>query len=117
MPDFLSAQVYAVVGVSRKPHKFGYKIYQYLKKVYPIHPAMTEIDGDICYKTLSDVPDKIEAVDIVVLPQVLPGESVELMKIKARPSLRGSLSDCGNLITICYFRYCLVKALMAMMLY
>lgn len=72
--DFFSSKVFAVVGVSSKPDKVGYQIYKHLKdlgkNVYAIHPAMTEVDGDPVYKTLSDVPVPIEVVDIVVNPQV-----------------------------------------------
>ena len=74
LEEFLKQKTFAVVGVSSKPDKYGYKIFKHLKrvgkKVYPVHPAMNEIDGDICYKKLSDIPDKIDVVDIVVPPQV-----------------------------------------------
>lgn len=72
--DFLNENVFAVVGATSKTEKYGYKIYKHLKnigkKVYPIHPALKDIEGDKVYKSLSDIPDKIGVVDIVVPPQV-----------------------------------------------
>lgn len=72
--DFLKEQVFAVVGASSKTEKYGYKIFKHLKhlgkKVYPVHPATKEIEGDICYKSLSDIPEKLNVVDIVVPPKV-----------------------------------------------
>jgi predicted CoA-binding protein len=81
----LDANVYAVVGVSSKPHKYGYKVYKYLKKigkqVYPIHPAIKELDGDIVYKSLKDVPAVVEVVDVVVSPQVTEKVVVECYEL------------------------------------
>ena len=72
--EFLKENVFAVVGATSKQDKFGYKIYKHLKnlgkKVYPIHPAIKEIEGDPCFKKLSDIPEKVDVVDIVVPPQV-----------------------------------------------
>ncbi|MDH4129868.1 MAG: CoA-binding protein [Spirochaetota bacterium] len=70
----MKQNVFAVIGVSSKPDKYGYKIYKHLKhigkKVYPIHPAVKDIEGDVCYKKLSDIPDRIDVVDIVVPPHI-----------------------------------------------
>ena len=88
LDEFLKQQVFAVVGVSSKPDKYGYKIFKHLKKigkkVYPIHPAMKEVDGDICYKNLKDVPDSIDVVDIVVPPQVTEQVVKECHKLGIR---------------------------------
>lgn len=66
--------VFAVVGVSRNPSKFGYIIYQDLKrkgyKVYPINPNATMINGDKSYGSLSELPIKPDVVDMVVPPEV-----------------------------------------------
>jgi len=71
---FLDEKIFAVVGVSNKLEKVGYQIFKYLKdagkEVYPIHPAIKEIDEITCYNSLSDVPVKVDVVDIVVPPDV-----------------------------------------------
>lgn len=72
--EYLKEDVFAVVGASPNSEKYGYKIYKHLqslgKKVYPVHPAAKEIDGEAVYKSLTDIPDKVAVVDIVVPPQV-----------------------------------------------
>lgn len=66
--------VFAVVGVSRDPNKFGYIIYQDLKqkgyKVYAINPNAKFINGDKAYAYLSELPIQPDVVDIVVPPKV-----------------------------------------------
>jgi hypothetical protein len=66
--------VFAVVGVSRNPSKYGYVIYHDLKrkgyKVHPINPNAKRINGDTAYASLSELPVKPDVVDIVVPPEV-----------------------------------------------
>jgi predicted CoA-binding protein len=73
--DFLRKEnVYAVVGVSRKPAKYGHQVYKDLKEggyvVYPVNPNIDEVLGDRCYHSLSELPEKPDVVDIVVPPKV-----------------------------------------------
>ena len=66
--------VFAVVGVSRNPDKYGYKVWKDLKKsgyeVYPINPKASKIEGEKCYSSLEDLPQKPDVVDIVVPPEI-----------------------------------------------
>jgi len=66
--------VFAVVGVSKNPEKYGHKIYFELKnagyEVYPINPNADEILGNKCYPSLYDLPKKPDVVDIVVPPTI-----------------------------------------------
>lgn len=72
--DFINRRVWAVVGASQNPAKYGYKIVQDLSsagyKVYPVNPKGGEIEGIPVYRSLRDLPEKPEVVDIVVPPQV-----------------------------------------------
>jgi predicted CoA-binding protein len=73
--DFMrSDNVVAVVGVSRNPEKWGYKLYKFFKgkyrKVYPINPVVGEIDGDKVYPNLRSLPEVPDVVDIVVPPNL-----------------------------------------------
>jgi predicted CoA-binding protein len=73
--EFLRKEnVFAVVGVSRDPEKYGHKVYKDLKEagytVYPVNPYLDEILGDRCYPSLSDLPGKPDVVDTVVPPAV-----------------------------------------------
>jgi predicted CoA-binding protein len=66
--------IFAVVGASRDPEKYGHQVYKDLKgagyKVYPVNPNAKEILGDKCYPDLKDLPTKPDVVNIVVPPKV-----------------------------------------------
>jgi predicted CoA-binding protein len=66
--------VFAVVGASRDPQKYGYQVYKNLKnaryEVYPVNPNAKEILGDKCYPSLENLPIKPDVVDVVVPPKV-----------------------------------------------
>lgn len=68
----LEQKVWAVVGATPNPEKFGNKIYKKLKKfgyeVYPVNPVYDEIEGEVCYKDLASIPVKVDCVDVVVSP-------------------------------------------------
>jgi len=70
---FLSSERIAVAGVSRNNKKFGYSVYKELKlkgfKVIPVNPNLKDIDGDVCYPAIVDIPGKLEALLTVVKPQ------------------------------------------------
>lgn len=66
--------VFAVVGASRDPDKYGHRVYQDLKEagyqVFPVNPQADRILGDKCYSRLEELPVKPDVVDIVVPPAV-----------------------------------------------
>jgi predicted CoA-binding protein len=68
------SNIFAVVGASRDPKKYGYQVYEDLKKagyeVYPVNPNTDKILGDRCYPSLRDLPTKPDVVDVVVPPKV-----------------------------------------------
>ena len=73
--DFLRKQnVFAVVGVSKNPAKYGHRVYKDLKEagyvVYAVNPGIDEVLGDQCYHTLSELPQKPDVVDTVIPPAV-----------------------------------------------
>ncbi|MEM0232505.1 MAG: CoA-binding protein [Candidatus Nezhaarchaeales archaeon] len=73
--EFLDRRnVFAVVGASRDPQKYGYQVYRDLKsagyKVYPVNPNAQEVLGDKCYPSLKELPAKPDVVVTVVPPQV-----------------------------------------------
>jgi predicted CoA-binding protein len=72
---FLSKKnVFAVVGASRDPKKYGYRVYRDLKNagyvVYAVNPNTDEILGDKCYPNLENLPVKPDVVNVVVPPKV-----------------------------------------------
>jgi predicted CoA-binding protein len=72
--NFISKSKLAVVGVSQSGKKFGNTIYKELKtkgyEVYPVNPGAEKINGEVCYKDLSSLPEKVEGVITVVPPAV-----------------------------------------------
>lgn len=76
--DVLQLPVWAVVGATDNPQKFGCKIYKFMKasgyEVFPVNPGVKTLDGETCYPSLAALPKKPDAVDVVVPPRV--GEQV-----------------------------------------
>ena len=72
--EFMAKEKFAIIGASDNPEKYGNKILHDLKsrgyEVYPVNPRLKEIDGMTCYPSLSDLPVRVDVVDIVAPPQV-----------------------------------------------
>lgn len=73
--EFLNKKnVFAVVGASRNPEKYGYQVYKDLQnagyRVYPVNPNSNEILSDKCYPSLEALPIKPDVVDLVVPPRI-----------------------------------------------
>ncbi len=58
----------AVVGCSRNPEKDAYKVPKYLKeqgyKIIPINPSADEILGERVYKTISEIEEPVDVINI-----------------------------------------------------
>ncbi|NLN14951.1 MAG: CoA-binding protein [Tissierellia bacterium] len=71
--EMLEKKVWAVVGVTAKKDRFGYKIWKILKKhgyvAYGVNPNYDEIEGEKIYHSLKEIPEKVEVVDMVVAPR------------------------------------------------
>jgi uncharacterized protein len=70
-------KVIAMVGLSPNEEKPSNAVAKYLKnagyRVIPVNPQNDEILGEKCHRTLSDIPDKIDVVDIFMrADKVLP---------------------------------------------
>ncbi len=77
--EFLAKDnIIAVVGVSADQQKYGYKVFFDLLaagyKVYAVHPAAGEVNGQRRWPSLSSLPEKPDVVCLVVPPAV--GEKV-----------------------------------------
>lgn len=83
---FNKKYTYAVVGASNNETKYGYKIYETLKKsgfkVIPINPKEEKIQEDKCYKNLSSYKGKIDVVDFVVPAGITMKVLNEITKLK-----------------------------------
>ena len=70
----MNSKTWAVVGVTKKKERYGYKIWKILKEhdytVYGVSPNYEDLEGDKLYKKVSDIPDKVDVVDMVVSPKI-----------------------------------------------
>ncbi|HEY3276813.1 MAG TPA: CoA-binding protein [Syntrophorhabdaceae bacterium] len=78
----------AMVGLSPSEEKPSNGVARYLKKagfrVIPVNPGYEEILGEKSYKSLSDIPDKIDVVDIFMRADRLLPVVEEAIKIKPK---------------------------------
>jgi uncharacterized protein len=76
----LATRTIAVVGYSRNPARPSHWIAQYLKergyRVIPVNPGVASALGETCYRSLADVPDAVDLVNIFRSPPAV-GEVVE----------------------------------------
>lgn len=78
----------AVVGLSPNPSRASYSVANYLKnknyRIIPVNPKQPEVLGEKSYPNLSDIPEKIDLVDIFRRPEHIPPIVDEAIKIKAK---------------------------------
>lgn len=76
--EMLQSKTWAVVGATDNTQKFGYKIFKCLVnnniQVFAVNPGVSEILGHKCYPSLKDLPQRPDAVNVVVPPRV--GEQI-----------------------------------------
>lgn len=100
----LNKQNFAVIGVTTNQEKYGYKIYQRLKKlnknVYGVSPIYNELNGETIYPNLSSIDNQIDVAVFVVNPKIalIYIEECKKLKIKHIWSQPGTYDD--NLIKI-----------------
>ncbi len=76
MPDDISnlrrilrtCRTIAVVGLSNEWHRPSYFAAKYMQqhgyRIVPVNPRYTEVLGERCYASLTDIPDPIDLVDV-----------------------------------------------------
>ena len=82
------ARTIAVVGLSTEKTKASNMVASYLRdagyRVIPIHPKADEILGERCYRTLSEVPEPVDVVDVFRPAAEVPGIVDEAIRIGAK---------------------------------
>jgi uncharacterized protein len=82
-----TARTIAVVGLSTNELRSSYFVGYYLKRhgyqVIPVNPRETEILGETCYPSLSEVPEHLDIVNVFRAPDALPGIAGEAVAIGA----------------------------------
>jgi uncharacterized protein len=84
----LSIKTIASVGLSSSVEKESYWIVSYLKeqgyRIIPVNPKATEILGKKAYPGLSDIPYKVDAVQVFRKSEDVPPVVDEAIKIGAK---------------------------------
>jgi predicted CoA-binding protein len=66
----------AIVGLSPKEERDSNKVAKYLMEkgyeIVPVNPGQKEILGQDCFKTLTDIPFKVDLVDLFLNPERVP---------------------------------------------
>jgi predicted CoA-binding protein len=83
-----SARTIAIVGLSSNHLRASYFVGYYLRRhgyrIVPVNPRETEILGETCFKSLTDVPVPIDIVNVFRAPGALPGIAREAVAVGAR---------------------------------
>ena len=83
-----SAKTIAVVGISDDPARPSYSVADYLKtqgyRIFPVNPKLTQVIGEGVYKSLKDIPHKVDIVDIFRRPEAVPEVVDEAIAIGAK---------------------------------
>ena len=83
-----ASRVVAVVGLSPKPGRPSYGVASYLKengyKIIPVNPEIGEILGEVCYPSLTSIPEPVDVVDIFRRSEEAVGIVEEAIKIGAK---------------------------------
>lgn len=78
----------AVIGMSKNPEKAAYAVPEFLIKngfnVIPVNPSADEILGRKAYKRLSEVPEKIDIVDVFRPSEDIPNYVDDVIKVKPK---------------------------------
>jgi uncharacterized protein len=82
-----SAHTLAIVGLSanvlRPSHFVGFYLQRHGYRVLPVNPRESEILGEPCYPSLSDVPERIDVVDVFRTPDAVPAIAEEAVAVGA----------------------------------
>ena len=82
-----NAKTIAIVGLStnelRASHFVGYYLKRHGYRVIPVNPRETEILGQKCFKSLLEVPEPIDIVNVFRAPDALPGIAADAVKVGA----------------------------------
>jgi predicted CoA-binding protein len=78
----------ASVGLSSNPEKDSHWVVSYLKnngyKIIPVNPTASEIMGEKSYASLSEIPEKVDIVQIFRKPEDVPPVVEEAIKMGAK---------------------------------
>lgn len=75
--EFMDAETFGLVGVSRNPKKFGYAAFKELKdkgmKIVPVNPFADEIYGSSVFHDVMSLPEDVKGLIIMTKKSETPG--------------------------------------------
>ena len=78
----------AVVGLSAQWHRPSYFAAKYLQehgyRIFPVNPGYPEILGEKCYKSLREIPEKVDVVDCFRRSAEIPAIADDAIAIGAK---------------------------------
>ncbi|PIU37008.1 CoA-binding protein [Candidatus Roizmanbacteria bacterium CG06_land_8_20_14_3_00_34_14] len=88
MLDFKKIKSIAIVGLSDKPDRPSYEVGKYLMdrgfKIFPVNPNISNFLGVKSYKTLSEIKEPVDVVDIFRKSEFVEQIVDEAIKIGAK---------------------------------
>lgn len=83
-----NSKTIAVVGLSANWWRPSFFAAKYLQehgyRIIPVNPTYTEVLGEKCYKSLAEIPDKIDIVDCFRKSEEIPALAQEAIAIGAK---------------------------------
>ena len=91
MPDQITeilkdSKTIAVVGLSDDRTRPSYGVSEYMQdhgyRIIPVHPTAETVLGEKVYRSLGEIPDKIDVVDVFRRPDAVPAIVEEVIALK-----------------------------------
>ncbi|WP_373896111.1 CoA-binding protein [Virgibacillus natechei] len=83
-----SAKTIAVVGLSDKPDKTSHQISKIMQekgyRIIPVNPTVEEVLGERAYPQLTDVPEKVDIINVFRRPEHLTAIAKEAAQTDCR---------------------------------
>ena len=71
--EFMNQKTFAVAGSFRTKEKYAYQVFESLLKkghtVYPINPQAKNLEGIKCYRSVLELPEAVDVVNLVTPPK------------------------------------------------
>src|SRR3972149_2355131 len=87
-PILYGSKAAGVVGISDNPDRRSHGVAKYLQergfRVIPVNPLLTEVLGEKSYKSLSEIPGRVDLVDVFRKSADVPEVAEEAVRIGAR---------------------------------
>ena len=108
MDAFFNPHSVAVVGATKKVDKAGHVIFKnfatnkqhgvFKGELYPVNPNEDSILGFKCFKSLSEIPGKIELIVVIVPAKFVPSimEEAAAKKVKTAIIISSGFKEVGN---------------------